>query len=296
MRLITTSNLEGVVSTAMLADKEDIQEIFFAHPKDIIDNLVDVKAGDGIVNLPFHENAALWFNHIDKVESIRELPEGVKGSGVVAPSTARVIHDFYGDFDSLKYSEALDAADRMGSAELTYEDVLKPEGWMLLGYTLDPRSGLGEVEQYSLEIIEALRSGKTIEEIMKLQSVQGRAKRYLFKEKEYKKAMMFHTEEYANVSLTDVRDLDPVPSGNRFLVFPLFARSNVNVHVLQHPRVATKVIIAVGKSVFDKTHPVHVGDLLSDYGGGGIIGAGTCQVNAHEADGIIKEIVIKLRN
>ena len=51
---------------------------------------------------------------------------------------------------------------------------------------------------------------------------------------------------------------------------------------------------AVGKSIFNRTCTANVGALMSDYGGGGHAGAGTCQLDVAGADEKVAEIVSRL--
>jgi len=46
-----------------------------------------------------------------------------------------------------KYDELLEATDKARRGQLTKEDVEKPKGWILLGYTIDPRTGLGPIPE-----------------------------------------------------------------------------------------------------------------------------------------------------
>ncbi|MDP8209103.1 MAG: hypothetical protein P9L92_20740 [Candidatus Electryonea clarkiae] len=295
MRLLTRADLDGVVCAAMIMEHEDVSEIVFTHPKDMQDGLIEVQKGDGISNLPFHPNAGLWFDHHDKAEEVEEMPEGVRGRVDVAKSAARLVYEYYAAQDLHKYEDMLEETDRLDSATLTMEDVLDPGGWILLGYTLDPRTGLGGFRDYSMEVIEAIKEGKTIDEILEMPSVQGRVNRYFADGEIFKKALMECTTEDGNVSITDFRPLDKTPTGNRFLVFALFPDSDVNVRIYRH-RDASKIMVAAGKSIFIRTHPGHIGKLMADYEGGGLRGAGTCPVNASTAEQSIQEIVNKLKH
>ncbi len=299
MRLFTRADMDGVLCAAMIADMEDIRQIVFAHPNDIENNLIEIKPGDAIANLPFHENAGLWF-HRNIKEGVAERAKNVRGKFGAAHSTARLVYQFYSadvnkaDILKNKYEEPVDDTDQLNSALLTYEDVLKPEGWILLGFTLDPRTGLGSYQEYSIEIIEALRSAVPLEQILDLPMVKTRIKRYLRDEYNFKKMLMDHTVEYGNISVTDVRNMDEMPIGNRFVVYALFPRCNVNIRMYDH-RDATKTMFALGKSLFDHSLPHHIGKLMEQYGGGGLDGAGTCPIYSREADEKLQEIIKKLR-
>ena len=294
MRLFTNTDFDGVLSAAMIADAEHINEIKFVHPKDMQDGIVDVEKGDIIANLPFHENAGTWFDHHGEATKGFSQRNNIKGIVGESPSAARLIFEYYDPEVMKKYTSAVKYCDKYDSANLTYEEVLKPEGWILLGMLLDPRTELEDREQFALEVIQALRKGNDIEEILELPAVKARARDYIREEDDFKKELMSCTYRDGNVSITDFRGKDKIPVGNRFLVFALFARCNVNVRLYDHEDV-TKRVCAVGKSIFDRSNPVHVGELMKTYGGGGLEGAGTCTLPVNGVDGIVNDIIKRLK-
>ncbi len=294
MRLFTRADLDGIASVAMIMDMEEVEDLIFTHPKDMQDGLLDVQVGDGITNLPFHENARLWFDHNPAEGEDHSLPEGVQGKIANARSSARLVHEYYNSPELDKYINLLEETDRLESADLTFEDVLLPEGWLMLGYTLDPRTGLGGFQEYSLQVIDSIRKGKSIDDILQMKSVRGRIDRYFMEEEIFKRAIMTCSSQESNVSITDFRNLERTPTGNRYMVYVLYARCDVNVRIYRH-RDVEKTVVAVGKSVFNRNHPMHIGNLMAEYGGGGPDGAGTCTLEAESADDTIKEIINRLK-
>jgi nanoRNase/pAp phosphatase (c-di-AMP/oligoRNAs hydrolase) len=49
-------------------------------------------------------------------------------------------------------------------------------------------------------------------------------------------------------------------------------------------------VIAVGKSILDRTSPVDIGALMLGYGGGGHHAAGTCQIPHERTAAVLEEI------
>ncbi len=294
MRLITRADFDGVASAVFISDMEKISEIVFAHPKDMQDGLVDVEPGDAIANLPYSPKAALWFDHHNKAEDLPDPMPAVRGKCGVAPSAARLVYEFYDSPKLKKYESMLVEVDKVDSANLDMEDVLDPKDWVLLSYTIDPRTAMGGFREYSLSLIQAIREGKSIEEILKLKSVEGRLERFLIDEDVFKKALVSNSKLDGNVIVTDFRGLDHIPSGNRFLPFPLFLKGNVQVRT-HWKFTKDMVIVAVGKSIFNKTCDVHIGKLMSKYGGGGLEGAGSCPLTPDVADAKIAEIIQSLK-
>jgi nanoRNase/pAp phosphatase (c-di-AMP/oligoRNAs hydrolase) len=90
--------------------------------------------------------------------------------------------------------------------------------------------------------------------------------------------------------VVDLRGEEIIHAGNRFMVYALFPECRVSAHVIWGVE-RRNTVIAVGKSILDRTSPIDVGALMLRYGGGGHDNAGTCQVAHEEADGVLEEIV-----
>ena len=136
MRLVTRADWDGLVSAVLLTTVEHIEAIQFAYPKDIQDGKVNVSDNSIVVNLPYHPNAALWFDHHSSEEELSAPMAAftaIKGKFGLAPSAARLIYDYYGgDARLAKFTDLLAATDRVDSAQLTQEDVVNPSGFILL--------------------------------------------------------------------------------------------------------------------------------------------------------------------
>ena len=214
----------------------------------------------------------------------------------MAPSCARVIYNHYKDTHAEKldcFKELLEATDRLDSAQLTPEDVSKPEGWILLGLTLDPRSGLGpEFRKYFRWLVEYLKE-VSIQKVLQHPEVKKRAERVLNEQEEHKAVLKEHAALDGNVVVTDLRGMRDKPVGNRFLVYTVFPESNVEVRIFDGHQGA--VIVAVGHSIFNRTCNVNVGKMLSEFGGGGHKGAGTAQLRPDQAGQQIDAIIERLK-
>lgn len=69
-RLVTRSDMDGLVCAVILKQLELIDEIKFVHPKDMQDGTITITENDIITNLPYVANAHLVFDHHES-ESIR---------------------------------------------------------------------------------------------------------------------------------------------------------------------------------------------------------------------------------
>jgi hypothetical protein len=297
MRLVTRADWDGLVSAVLLTTVEQIEAIQFAYPKDIQDGKVNVSENSIVVNLPYHPNAALWFDHHSSEEELA-VPmaafTAIKGKFGLAPSAARLIYDYYGgDARLAKYTDLLAATDRVDSAQLTQEDVLSPTGYILLAYTVDPRSGLRghDLEEYFLLLVDWLKT-KPLDEILTLPEVKRLTERLRADDHRFREALLKHSRVEDNVVITDFRGM-PIPAGNRYLVYTLFPQVNVSARLYDgRPGHSS---IAVGHSLFNRTCKVNVGKLLAEYGGGGHVGAGTAQFTNAEADAKFSEILARLK-
>ena len=62
-RLITRSDMDGLVCGILLKELDIIDDVMFAHPKDMQDGLIEVTSDDITTNLPYVETAHLSFDH-----------------------------------------------------------------------------------------------------------------------------------------------------------------------------------------------------------------------------------------
>ncbi|MGE3854035.1 MAG: exopolyphosphatase, partial [Planctomycetota bacterium] len=143
MRLLTRGDLDGLTSSVLLTLVQDVREIRFAHPKDVQDGKVPCDASDIVVNLPHVKGCGMWFDHHVSEDSKLDEIGKFEGRFEVAPSCARVIYRHYNSPKFAAFDELVKETDRLDAAQLEESDVTDPQGWILLGYTLDPRTGLG---------------------------------------------------------------------------------------------------------------------------------------------------------
>jgi len=244
----------------------------------------------------------MWFDH-HASEAVRNQQVSFKGRCEVAPSAARVVYDYYaaqGKAEKLeRFKPLLNEVDKFDSAQLTPEDVTNPQGWMLLSYIMDPRTGLGKQHDYQvsnkelmLKMVDWIEK-HSLEEILELPDVKERIKRYKEDEQNFKEALLKHSRQEESVVITDFRNV-VAPVGNRFLIYTLFPTANISVRIMDGKQNET-VVVAVGHSIFNRTAKTDVGALMAKYGGGGHSGAGTCQLPVSQADEKIAQIIEEIK-
>lgn len=295
MRLLTRPDLDGLTCAVLLSECEPLETVELVHPQDVADRRVDVGPGDVLANLPYHPACGMWFDNHLLTDPQAMPPTGFRGRYGKAPSAARLVYEHYlPAHPRLARHESLVAeTDRLDSAQLTREDVLAPSGYVLLGFTLDPRSGLGGLRGYFDLLLPAVRE-RPVDEVLALPAVRERIERLREQDHAFREAALAHSRLLDSVVVTDFRPLAAIPAGNRFLVFTLFPDAAVAVRLQWGPG-REKVALSAGRSIFNRTSRVNLGVLLSLYGGGGHAGAGACVLDPSVADARLAEIVAALQ-
>jgi hypothetical protein len=296
VRLVTRADMDGLTCAVLVTTCEQIGETVLIHPQDITDKRFAVTPEDILANLPYAPGCAKWFDHHLLTASNELPPAEFDGRYGLAPSAARNVYDYYlpRHPEIQEHATLVAEADRLDAAQLTRDDVLDPRGYILLGLTLDPRTGLGAYQDYFHLLLGELRAKHTVAAVLDRPEVGERVERMRALDVRFRAALQAHSRVDANVVITDLRGLDPVPVGNRFVVYTLFPGANISLRVHRGPRPET-VALAVGHSIFDRSSRTNVGVLMSRYGGGGHRGAGTCLIPAARADELIAEIVAVMK-
>ncbi len=298
MRLVTRGDLDGLTSAVIITMKESIEDIFLVHPQEITDKVLEIGPNDILTNLPYDPRCGMWFDHHLLTDSNEKPPPQFKGRYRTAPSAARLVYEYYleqypDDPELLRLERLVDETDRLDAAQLTPEDVEDPREYILLGYTIDSRTGLGSFDEYFRTLVEWLKT-MSIEEVLRQPVVRERVERIRAESAEFKRLLSRNSFQINNVVVTDLREITQLPVGNRFLVYSLFPDANVSLRVHWGPR-HDSVIAAVGHSIFNRTCKTSVGELMSRFGGGGHRGAGTCVLPLDRAADAIDEILFELQ-
>ena len=283
MRLITRSDFDGLVCGALLKEAGIIDSWKFAHPKDLQDGLVEVNENDCLANVPFVDGCGLWFDHHSSEHERLELTGKYKGESRLTPSCARIIYEYYGGQQRFpQFDEMMEAVDKVDSGNLTVEEVLNPKGWILIGFLMDPRTGLGRWREFTIsnyqlmeKLIDACRT-MTTEEILNLSDVRERIEVYFEQAEKFKEMVAKYTKVDGNLIISDLRGVDPIYSGNRFMIYSMYPEQNISAWIV-NGRGGHGCSAAVGYSIINKTATLDVGALMLKHGGGGHRKVGTCQ-------------------
>ena len=302
-RLITRSDMDGLVCAVLLKELGLLGEIVFQHPKDMQDGKVAVTDRDIITNLPYVPGCGLCFDH-HASEALRHQhgdSGGAPENHILQPdakSAARVVYDHYGGKARFtRVSDAMmNAVDKADSAGFTREDVLEPEGWELLSFLMDARTGLGrfrdfQVSNYQLMmmLIDCCRD-MAIKDILALPDVQERVQLFFAQHTLFRDQIARVARVQGKLVVLDLRDEPTIYAGNRFIVYAMYPQCDISMHVMWG-REKANTVYTVGKSIFDRGNRLDVGRLMLQHGGGGHPAAGTCQGPNEAADAFKQQLI-----
>jgi nanoRNase/pAp phosphatase (c-di-AMP/oligoRNAs hydrolase) len=300
-RLVTRSDFDGLVCAVLLKEMDLIEDIKFVHPKDMQDGTILISDNDITTNLPYVAGVHVAFDH-HASETVRlddSPPNHVIDPD--APSAARVVYDYYGGHLEFKRvsEEMMEAVDKADSAQFSEQEVLHPTNWVLLNFIMDSRTGLGRFKDFRIsnydlmmKLIDYCRD-HSIEEILQLPDVKERVVLYMEHGEKAVEQIKRCASVIDNVVVLDLRNEDIIYATNRFVLYALYPQTNISIHVIWGLN-KLNTVFAVGKSILNRTSKTDIGTLMLEYGGGGHMNAGTCQIDNDEADRVQQELVKRI--
>ena len=299
-RLVTRSDFDGLVCAVLLKEVGIIDDIKFVHPKDMQDGKIEINNNDITTNLPYVEGVHIAFDH-HLSETVRN---GKKDNHIIdpeAPSAARVVYDYYGGDDRFPagWNEMMEAVDKADAAQFSKEEILSPEGWPLLNFLMDARTGLGRFREFRIsnyqlmmDLIEECKN-LSIDEIIALPDVQERVALFKEHEEKAKEQILRCSTVHKNLVVLDLLNEETIYAVNRFMIYALFPDTNISIHKMWGLK-QQNTVFAIGKSILDRSSNTNVGELCLGYEGGGHLNAGTCQVENDQADEILQKIIASI--
>lgn len=299
-RLVTRSDFDGLVCAVLLKHLDMIDDILFVHPKDMQDGKIAISDRDITTNLPYVPGVHIAFDH-HLSETIRNT--GERGNHVIhpeAPSAARVVYDYYGaEKFPASWDDMMAAVDKGDAARFNEQEVLNPEGWDLLNFLMDARTGLGRFREFRIsnynlmmDLIEYCKN-HTIDQIMALPDVAERKELYFEHAQKCKDQIRRCASVHKNLVVLDLRNEEVIFAGNRFIIYALFPQTNISIHVLWGLK-NQNTVFATGKSILNRTSKTNIGALMLEYGGGGHENAGTCQVDNERAEEVLGALIHRI--
>ncbi|MFP5421327.1 MAG: exopolyphosphatase [Gammaproteobacteria bacterium] len=299
-RLVTRSDFDGLVCAALLKHLNLIDDILFVHPKDMQDGKVAITSHDITTNLPYVPGCHLAFDH-HLSETLRNQPASNHLIDADAPSAARVVWKHYGGHDAFPrdWDEMMEAVDKADAAQFSREDILDPQGWELLSFIMDARTGLGRFRdfrisnyQLMMQLIDFCQT-HGINEILQLPDVEERVALYLDHQREAQAQIQRCATVYHNLVVLDLRNEETIYAVNRFVIYALYPQCNISIHVMWGVK-QQNTVFAIGKSILDRSSNTNVGELCLSYNGGGHANAGTCQLANEDAEAALRELIAEI--
>jgi nanoRNase/pAp phosphatase (c-di-AMP/oligoRNAs hydrolase) len=233
--------------------------------------------------VPYVEGCGLWFDHHSSEHERLQLEGKYKGESRVTPSCARIIYEYYGGKERFpQFDDMMEAVDKVDSGNLTIEEVQNPTGWILIGFLMDPRTGLGRFRNFTIsnyQLMEKLLvacASMTTEEILAMPDIQERIELYNEQTAKFKEMVLAHTKTDGNLIISDLRGVDPIYTGNRFMIYSMYPQQNISAWIVSG-KGGQGCSAAVGYSILNRSATLDVGSLMLKYGGGGHKKVGTCQ-------------------
>ena len=299
-RLVTRSDFDGLICAVLLKEMDLIEEIKFVHPKDMQDELIEISDNDITTNLPYVKGVHLAFDH-HLSETIRNDKADNHIIDPDAPSAARVVYDYYGgatrfpaDWDIM-----MAAVDKGDAAQFNKDEILNPDGWVLMNFLMDARTGLGRFRDFTVSNYQLMMDlivyckNHSIDDILKLSDVQERVKLFREHEAAAKEQITRCSTVYGNLVVLDLRQEETIYAVNRFMIYALYPDCNISIHVMWGVR-QQNTVFAMGKSILNRTSNTNVGELCLSYNGGGHLNAGTCQVANETCEQDLQDIIAKI--
>jgi len=301
-RLVTRSDMDGLVCAVILKQLELIDEIKFVHPKDMQDGTITITENDIITNLPYVPQAHLVFDHHES-ETVRNEKADNHIIIADAPSAARVVYDYYAKDNDLSMirEDMMIAVDKADAAQFSKDDILNPKGWELLSFLMDSRTGLGRFRDFRISNYQLMMDlidychDHGIEDIMKLPDVKERVDLYDQYGDRFIHQLKKCSTVHGNLVVLDLRDEEIIYPGNRFMIHAMYPDANISIHVIWGFQ-KQNTVFATGKSIINRSSKTNVGELMLKYGGGGHSAAGTCQIDNDKAVAVLQELITTITN
>jgi nanoRNase/pAp phosphatase (c-di-AMP/oligoRNAs hydrolase) len=302
MRLVTRSDFDGLVCAMILRELEIIGDIKFVHPKDVQDGKVDITSNDITTNLPFDPRVGIAFDHHES-ELARNDIDAIQDQYIcrVAKSAARVVYEYYGGAENIKSvsPEMMDAVDKGDSADFTVDEILHPTGWVLMDFLMDARTGLGRFHNFRISNYDLMMElidycvNHNIDQVLELPDVKERVDLYFEQQELFKQQLRDVVVIHDKVAVIDLRPLETIYAGNRFMVYAMWPEIEMSIHVAWGFKKQNTAVM-IGKSIINKAGTMDIGELCLEYGGGGHPNAGTCQLDNDKVDAELPNIIAML--
>ena len=168
-RIVTDSDLDGVMTAAILRRWWPDSEIVFGHPGALRAGMLDdvIDRHTAVCDLPRHPQCGLSIDH----HQSNAQPDALGSSEMVVvweptPSAARIAFEMVGEVvDITDLAELMEWVDKLDGGSISKEEYLSDQPVVWLGRII------GGNDEISLEILEALSRGDSVEAILSSENI-----------------------------------------------------------------------------------------------------------------------------
>ena len=299
-RLVTRSDMDGLVCGTLLKYIGLINEIKFVHPKDMQDGKIDITSSDITTNLPYVEGVYLAFDH-HYSETLRNEKKDNHIIDPKADSAAQVVFKYYDGDNTFPgyFTGMMNGANQADSADFREDEILNPRGWALLSFLMDSRTGLGRFKDFRISNYQLMMDlidycvHRNIDEILELNDVKERVDLYFKYEEEFKEQLKRCSIIKNNLLIIDYTNEEIIYPGNRFMIYAIYPEINISIHKAWG-KDKQNIVYSTGKSIINKTSKTNIGELMLTYDGGGHKAAGGCQIAIEDSEKVLEELITKI--
>ena len=169
-RIVTDSDLDGVVTASILRRWWPDSEVIFGHPGELRAGLMDhlMNRKTAVCDLPRHPECGLSIDHHQSNKPLGD-EGGVVSVWRATPSAARIAHDLLKDrIDLSDLDDLLDWVDKLDGGGVTREEYLSDTPAVWLGRVIDVSEGTAMV------VLEGLQRGVGVDEILKIPLISSK--------------------------------------------------------------------------------------------------------------------------
>jgi len=161
-RIVTDSDLDGVVTGAILRRWWTEAEVIFGHPGELRAGLFDevIDRWTAVCDLPVHPNCGLSIDH----HQSNRTDEQESGSLVIwrdSPSAARIAYEIFSErVDLSDLDSLLEWVDKLDSGGISHEEYLSDVPVLWLSRVIDSGEGIAK------RVLEGLQHGFSVDRIL----------------------------------------------------------------------------------------------------------------------------------
>ena len=292
-RIVAHTDFDGLIAAYLAREIFGVEEVYFTEPWLIQKDEVEIRTGDIILDLPYHENCSLWIDHHETNKDLlnKVRPNQEAHFDETRPSCPGLMYDIYKEehpfLEEPLIQEMIRAADKIDSGSLTREDLENPDIWGKISITLrsDDKRKDNEYRQLLLNLLSFQDPQKIVEQTIVQNRFQVYEQEQLAAKEELPKIATLH-DDILVIDATNSEQTIP-----RFLPYVMYPECRISIKISKISDKPELCKVSVGKNIFDQSHPADIGLIMKGFGGGGHKYVGACSTPYNTKDEFLSELV-----